>query len=114
MSRKSNIFWGLVFILGAAAILLSRYGYLGDIVDGIGIWNILWDVCLVAILLRGILNGSFGQILFSAAFLIIVNDKFLHLEVITPWPVLGVAVLGTIGLNMLFPGFGRHRMKEEM
>lgn len=114
MSRKSNIFWGLVFVVGAAAILLSRFGYLGGIVDGVGIWNILWDICLVAILLRGIINGSFGQILFSAAFLIIVNDKLLHLEAITPWPALGAAALGTIGLNMLFPNFGRYKKKHHL
>ena len=45
--------------------------------------------------------------LFSLAFLVIVNDEFLKLEAITPWPVLGAALLGTIGLNLLFPKFGR-------
>lgn len=50
------------------------------------------------------------------AFLIIVNDKVLGMEAITPWPVLGAAVLGSIGLKFLFPGFGRkhgHRKKRE-
>lgn len=114
MSKKSNIFWGLIFLLGAAAILLNRFGYLGGILEEISFWKILWDVGLAAILLRGIVNGSFGQILFAAAFLIIVNDKLLHLEAITPWPVLGAALLGTIGLNMLFPNFGRHRKRHHL
>ena len=41
--------------------------------------------------------------LFSLAFLIIVNDELLGLEAITPWPVLGAALLGSLGLNLLFP-----------
>lgn len=103
MRKKGDVFWGVVLVLGAVMILLSRFGYL----EGIGIWKILCNVYLAAILVRGIFKGSFGQILFSAALLVIVNDEFLHLEAITPWPVLGAALLGTIGLKLLFPNFGR-------
>lgn len=105
MKSKRNVFWGVALLLGAAAMLMSRFGYL----EGIGFWSVLFSICLVAILIRGIARGGFGTILFSIAFLVIVNDKLLGLEAITPWPVLGAAFLGTIGLHLLFPKFGRHR-----
>lgn len=104
--KGKNAFWGIVLLLGAAAMLLGRFGLWG----GISIWKIIIDICLVASLLRGVTKGSFGTILFSLAFLIIVNDKLLGLEAITPWPVLGAALLGNIGLNLLFPKFGKHRL----
>lgn len=102
--RGKNVFWGIVLLLGAAAMLLGRFGFLG----GIGFWTIVFDIFLLAALVRGIARRGFGTILFSLAFLIIVNDELLGLEAITPWPVLAAALLGTIGLKLLFPGFGRH------
>ena len=102
--RGKNVFWGIVLLLGAAAILLSRFGFLG----GIGFWPMAFNIVLVAILVRGITRGGFGSIAFSLAFLIIVNDELLGLEAITPLPVLAAALLGTIGLKLLFPGFDRH------
>lgn len=105
MKGRKNVFWGIALLLGAAALLLGRFGFL----EGIGFWSILFDICLAAILVGGFARRSFGTILFSLAFLVIVNDRLLGLEAITPWPVLGAALLGTIGLNLLFPRFGRHR-----
>lgn len=102
MSEKKNIFWGAAFVLLAVAMLASKLGYL----EGFSFWPILFSIILVAFFIKGVVRGSFGTILFSLAFLIIVNDELLHLEAITPWPVLGAALLGTIGLKMLFPGFG--------
>lgn len=96
-----NVFWGVLLLLGAAAMVVSKLGYLEDV----GVWTIIFSVCLIGFLVNGLVKRSFGEILFSLAFLIIVNDKMLQLEAITPWPVLGAALLGTIGLNLLFPRF---------
>lgn len=104
---KKSIFWGIVLLLLAVALLARRLGYL----EGIGFWPILFSAVLVMFLVKGIVRGNFGTILFSLAFLVIVNDELLHLEAITPWPVLGAALLGTMGLKMLFPGFG-HRWQR--
>lgn len=104
---KKSIFWGIVLLLLAVALLARRLGYL----EGIGFWPILFSAVLVMFLVKGIVRGNFGTILFSLAFLVIVNDELLHLEAITPWPVLGAALLGTMGLKMLFPGFG-HRWQK--
>lgn len=100
-----NVFWGVLLLLGAAAMVVSKLGYLEDV----GVWTILFTVCLIGFLVNGLVKRSFGEILFSIAFLIIVNDKMLQLEAITPWPVLGAALLGTIGLNLLFPRFKKKK-----
>lgn len=108
MSRgKKNVFWGIVLLLLAASLLASRLGYL----EGIGFWPVLLSAVFVAFLINGIAKGKFGTILFSIAFLIIINDELLHLEAITPWPVLGAALLCTIALKMLFPGFEGRRWR---
>ncbi len=103
--RSGHVFWGIVLLMGAAAIVVGRLGYF----DEIGVWNIVLSAALICLAGNGIARHSFGEILFSLAFLIIVNDKLLRLEAITPWPVLGAALLGTIGLNVLFPGFHKKR-----
>lgn len=99
MRGKNNVFWGIMLVLGAVVLLVGRMGYL----EGIGLGSILLNIALAAILIKGIFRRRFGTILFSLAFLVIINDELLHLEAITPWPVLGAALLGTIGLNLLFP-----------
>lgn len=96
-----SVYWGVLLLLGAAALVIGKLGYL----EGIGVWSIIFSVFLAGFLIEGLIKRSFGEILFSLAFLIIVNDKLLNLEAITPWPVLGAALLGTIGLNLLFPRF---------
>lgn len=101
--RLRKTLWGLLLLVGAGALIVSKMGFL----EGFGFWNILFSVILLGVLLSGIAKRSFGQMLFSLAFLVIVNDELLKLEAITPWPVLGAALLGTVGLNMLFPRFGK-------
>lgn len=101
--RTKKIFWGVLLLVGAVALLVNKMGFL----EGFGFWSILFSVILVGVFVTGLVKRSFGQILFSLAFLVIVNDELLHLEQITPWPVLGAALLGTIGLNILFPRFGK-------
>lgn len=98
-----KIFWGVIFLLGAGALLLNQTGYL----TGFGFWPIFFSIMLAAFFVNGIIKRSFGQMLFSLAFLVIVNDKMLGLEAITPWSVLGAALLACIGLNILFPKFGK-------
>ena len=104
-NKGGKVFWGILFLLGAAAFLVSRLGFF----EGISFWSILFSIGLAAVLINSLFKGSWGGILFSLAFLVILNDEFLGLEEITPWPVLGAAALGTIGLNLLFPKFRRQK-----
>jgi len=106
---KNSIVWGMIFLLGAAALLAKKLGY----VEKIGFWTILFSAILAGFLIKGILKRSIAQILFSLAFLVIVNDELLHLEAITPWTVLWAALFGSIGLKLLFPGFFRNRREQD-
>lgn len=103
--KKRKIGWGVLLILCAVALLANKLGFLESLLAGLSIWSIILSVLLAMFLVEGVCNRSFGQILLSLALLIIVNDEFLHLEAITPWPVLGAALLGTLGLNIIFPNF---------
>ena len=96
--NRNNIFWGIIFLLAAVFLVVGKLGYLG----GISLFSILFTVVLVAILLKSIPSVNFAGILFPLAFLCILYDEQLHIEALTPWTVLGVALLGTIGLQILF------------
>lgn len=101
MQKGRNIFWGVLLILAAVAFIAGKLGFF----EGIGVWTIVFSIALVGIFINGIVNRSFWEMLLAIAFLIIVNDELLHLEAITPWPVLGAALLMAAGLSLLFPGF---------
>lgn len=118
-SRKKKVKRALIglLLLGLAGVMITnKLGILTIATEGLSVFGILLSVIFFALLIDGLFDRSFGQIIFSIAFLIIINDKLLGLEEITPWPVLGAALLGTIGLNMLFPGFKRKykHVYEEM
>lgn len=108
VNKGGKIFWGVLFLLGAVAFLASKLGFF----EGIGFWSVFYTIGLLAILIHSLVRRRFGGILFSLAFLVIVNDELLQLEAITSWPVLGAALMGTIGLNILFPKFGRGKSSK--
>lgn len=110
MSRRQvkKVYWGVLFLLGALALLLGKLGYL----EGFGFWTVFFSIILAGVLIDGILRRSFGEILFPLAGLVIIHDELLHLETITPWPVLGAALLGTIGLHIIFPGRKRWKIHD--
>lgn len=96
--KKGKIFWGVFLILAAVFLIVGRMGFL----KGVGLWTILFALFWVAVLIRGLVRLEFGLILFPIAFLCIIFDEQLGIEALTPWTVLAAALLGTIGLDMLF------------
>lgn len=97
--KKRNIFWGLIFLLIAACILFEKLGYF----PGINVFKLILSAGLLAILIESIPKLNFAGILFPLAFLAILFDEVLHIENLTPWPVLGIALFGSIGLSLIFP-----------
>ena len=93
-----NKFWGLLFIVAAIYVLFGST----VLFEGIGLGTILLTIIFGAMLIKGLKDFSFGGILFPTAFLAIIWDSKLGIEDLTPWPVLFAALLGTIGLNMIF------------
>lgn len=104
MKRSKNVFWGVLFLLGAVTAIVGGMG----LIKGIGFWTILFGIVLFGIFIEGLVRRSFGQILFSAAFLVILVGKVMGGLPISVWLVLGAALMGTIGLNILFPRKYRH------
>lgn len=97
--KKRNVYWGIIFLLIAVFILISKLGYF----PGINVFKLILSAGLIAILIGSIPKREFGGILFPLAFLCILFDDALHIQNLTPWPVLGIAFFGSIGLSFLFP-----------
>jgi predicted membrane protein len=98
MIKLGKIFWGLFFITAGAFVTLDQiYHY-----TNINLLSLLLTIFIVAILIKSLFRISFTGILFSLAFLCIIYSEPLHLESITPIPVLLTALLGSIGLSILF------------
>ena len=106
LSRNGGkVFWGLLFILAAVYMVVSKFWILPEI----SIFTIFLTVLFVVILLKGLRHVNFWEILFPIAFLCILYDDFLGITDLTPWTVLGAALLGSIGLSMIFkPKKGIH------
>ena len=105
MKKNKGLFWGLLLVFGAIFVVVGKLGYFKE-VNTIGI---VISVLLVCYMIRSIVKVSFSGILFPAAFLCIIYDKQLGLEAITPWTVLFAALLGSIGLSMIFHKKPKHK-----
>lgn len=97
--KKRSIFWGIGCILAAIFLIVCKLGLLGEI----GFWSLLFTIFLAAVLIKGIFERNYRDVIFSIAFLLITYDKPLGIEELTPWTVLGAAVLVNCGLAFLFP-----------
>ncbi|MCI8372405.1 MAG: hypothetical protein HFI75_08405 [Lachnospiraceae bacterium] len=98
--KKRNLFWGIIFLLGAIFIIVGKLGYLSEI----SFFSLFFTVFLLGILIDSLIRLSFPGIFFSAAFLAIIYDKQLGIVQLTPWTILGAALLASIGCSMLFNG----------
>lgn len=98
MKKNKGLFWGLLLVLGAIFVVVGKLGYFKEV----NTVEIVISVLLVCYMIRSIIKVSFSGILFPVAFLCIIYDKQLGLEAITPWTVLFAALLGSIGLSMIF------------
>ena len=105
--NMGKIFWGLLFILAAVYIVVSKFWILPEI----SVFTILLAVFFIWLFIKGIAHRNFWEILFSIAFILILFDEPLGITALTPWTVLGAALLGSIGLSMIFKpkkGFDVH------
>lgn len=102
--KKSNLIWGLLLILAGAFLIVSKLGYLGDV----NVFSVIVSVFLVYIIITSIVKVNFAGILFPLAFLAILYDKELGITSITPWTVLIAALLGSVGLSLVFHKHHHH------
>lgn len=96
--KKDNVFWGVVLILAAVYLIINSFGFMPDVsVVRLGV-----AVICGVVFFKSLSGLEFGGMLFSLAILLILFDDQLGITEITPWPVLMAALLGSIGLNMIF------------
>lgn len=100
--RKQNIIWGLLFLLAAVLIIMNEFGFLGDI----SILGIVISVIMVGILIVSVRAINFWGIFFPLAIILIVNAEAFNATNVTPWPVLMIALLLSLGLSLLFNRHG--------
>ena len=81
-------------------VIASKIGVLPDV----GVFSLLATVFLIWMAADGVRHRNFFEMIFAAAFLYIIYDKPLEIEVLTPWTVLAVALMFSIGLSLLFGG----------
>lgn len=96
--KKGNVFWGLLLVLACVLIVVNQLG----LFIGIGIFEIVATIILIGMIVKSVVRISFPGILFPAALLCIIYADELNITELTPWPVLLVAILGSVGLNMIF------------
>lgn len=97
--KERNIFWGILFVLGAIGLVIGKMGFL----SAINPFSLGFSVILVAVIIDSLFRLNYAGILFSIAFLCIIYDKQLGITELTPWTVLIAALFGSIGLSMIFP-----------
>lgn len=96
--KKGNVFWGIVLVLGAILILLQSF----KIYLGIAPFRLFAGVVLAAWLFKSILDIQVEGICFSAAFLFIIFGSNLVGEPVNGIQILFVALLLSVGLNLIF------------
>lgn len=97
--KTGRIFWGLFFVIAAIVLIVNRIGMWH--LD-ISLFKLLVTIFLAACLIKSITYRNVSGILFSIAFLCILYDNLLGITHLTPWTVLGSALLGSIGFSILF------------
>ncbi|WP_099974155.1 MULTISPECIES: LiaF transmembrane domain-containing protein [Lactobacillaceae] len=96
---RQRWFWGVFFVLGAAILAASQMNL---ITYNIGFWSILASVFLVAAFVQSLVHMQVTGAVFSLAFLAMIFSKPLGISSLVPWTVIGIAVLLSIGLSLIF------------
>lgn len=96
--KTKNWFWGLFFIVAAALVIINQMGYL----VGINLFTLICTIFLVPIIIKSIAHVNFFGILFPLAILGILFAEPLGITNLVPWPILAAALLGSIGLSLIF------------
>lgn len=97
--NKKNLFWGMILILLAVYVLVSKMGWIPELPIG----KLLVTALCVYLVIKGIIRRSFPQILIPVAVIGCQYDEFLGITAITPWTLLAVTILLSIGLGLIFP-----------
>lgn len=100
--RRKDLFFGLLFILAAALIIINQFGFF----TGVSMFDIVATVILSGIFIKSVYHMNFWGIFFPLALICIIFDDQLNITGFTPWPVLLTALLFSIGFSLIFKRSG--------
>lgn len=86
----------MFFILAGVALILDRTGLLGSV----SVWSVVISLLLVPVIVTSVRHLNFWGIFFPMAIMAILFDETLGIEKFTPWPVLGAALLLSVGFHL--------------
>lgn len=104
MKNRKSVIWGLLLILLAIYVVVNRLGLFIDI----PIVSILLSLVFVYFIINGIIKRNFFEIFIPAALIGCLFDNEIasftgtDFDKLTPWTLLFVAVLLSIGFDMIF------------
>lgn len=96
--KKKEVFWGLLCIVAAVLIIANQFGFLSQI----SMVEVAVTVILIGVLIKSMIHVNFLGILFPLALLAIIYTKAWGITIFTPWSLLLTALLGSIGLSLIF------------
>ena len=97
-ARVKSIFWGILLIVTAACVVMSYMGF----IDAGNPIKIGFTVIFAGIMITSLIDLNFFGFFFPAALICIMFDDLWGIEKLTPWPVLGIAILLTVGFSLIF------------
>lgn len=103
----NKLFWGLLFLLAALGLIMNRIGFWPEIYH-ISVFGVLVTIFFIWMILEGLRHRNFFAMIFGLAFIAIQYDDILCITAITPWTLLGAALLASIGLTIIFPQYHGH------
>lgn len=105
-SVSSSVFWGLVLIIAAAALILDGVGF--SFGSGITFWHVAGGVLLLSWIISECVKLRFHAIFFPLAFLFMIFEGVIagwmgreDPNIISNWTLLLAALLLTIGVGAL-------------
>ena len=104
MKNRKSVIWGILLILFAAYVVVNKLGVFVDI----PVVSILLSVVFIYFIINGLIKRNFFEVFFPAALIGCMFDEEIasftgtEFDKLTPWTLLFVAVLLSIGFDMIF------------
>jgi hypothetical protein len=117
--KKTRIMWGIAIIVAALLLMLDFFGVASGLLEGVAVWKILLAVLFLFSAINEIIKLKFHGAIIPLAFIIILFEKEIALlcgiengDIASHWEIFLVAVLLTIGLELLIPKKRKWRVKN--
>ena len=104
MKNRKSVIWGILLILFAAYVVVNKLGVFVDI----PVVSILLSVVFIYFIINWLIKRNFFEVFFPAALIGCMFDEEIasftgtEFDKLTPWTLLFVAVLLSIGFDMIF------------